>query len=62
MQIKCYYTIRTHVHSWTEWRAHIMNIKEYERATFQILKRIHRIDFWIKIYTYVKTLSEMQGD
>lgn len=39
-----------------------MNKSEYVRATLQMLKKIHREDFWKKIYTYVKTLLEMQGD
>ncbi len=35
---------------------------DYKRATFQMLKKIRRKDFWIKIYTYVKVLLEQQGD
>lgn len=39
-----------------------MNKEKYVRATLQMLKRIHREDFWVKIYTYVKSLLEMQED
>lgn len=39
-----------------------MKNEEYKRTIIQMIKRIHREDFLIKIYTYVKTLLEMQED
>lgn len=39
-----------------------MKSEECKRTIIQMIKRIHREDFLIKIYTYVKTLLEMQGD
>lgn len=39
-----------------------MSNEEYLLIIVQMLKRIHKREFWIKIYTYVKTLLEMQGD
>lgn len=39
-----------------------MNNEEYKRIIIQMIKRIHREEFLIKIYTYVKTLLEMQED
>lgn len=39
-----------------------MKSEEYKRAIMQMIKRIHREEFLIKIYTYVKTLLEMQED
>jgi hypothetical protein len=39
-----------------------MSNKEYFIIIVQMLKRIHKREFYKKIYTYVKTLSEMQGD
>lgn len=32
------------------------------RVIIQMVKRVHREEFLIKIYTYVKTLLELQGD
>lgn len=39
-----------------------MKDEDYKRAIIQMLGRIHRKDFWIKIYTYIKTLLELQED
>ena len=39
-----------------------MKDEEYKRAIMQMIKRVHRKDFLVKIYTYVKTLLEMQED
>lgn len=37
-----------------------MRMTDYKRVTLQMLKRIRKEEFWIKIYTYIKTLLEMQ--
>lgn len=39
-----------------------MSNREHIAIIAQMLKRIHREDFFIKIQTYVKTLLEMQED
>lgn len=39
-----------------------MTSDQYKRVAYQMLRKIHRPDFWKKIYTYVKVLLEQQGD
>lgn len=39
-----------------------MKNEDYIRTIMQMIKRIHRKEFLVKIYTYVKTLLELQED
>lgn len=39
-----------------------MRNDEYTRMIIRMIKRIHREEFLLKIYTYVKVLLDLQGD
>ena len=35
---------------------------DYKEVTLQMLKKLHDINSWKKLYTFVKVLLEQQGD
>jgi len=44
------------------WKERYISVNVYEKLTMQLIKKIHKVELWKKLYTYAKVLLEQQGD